>query len=330
MTGPALPGALETRALTPAERLRALEAQYAANAAVYRGDHPDLRRMQREIAALKAETGSAAGDSDTARLEELEEELARLRKRYSDDHPDVQRVRRAIAALNASERERPAQTVAARVPPATQTKPDNPAYVSLVAQIDAAKREASHLSSLRDDLRAKQRAYDARLLQIPEVEREYRELTRDYDNAQERYRDIRAKEMQAQVSLELEKDQKAERFSIGEPATLPETPIWPKRMRIALLGFVGSLVAGIGLAWLRDMLNPAIKGPLELARIATAPVLTPIPYIETARERAEAHLRGWLGIGLLVLLAATALLALDRLWKPLPRIAEDLMRRLPL
>ena len=54
-----------------------------------------------------------------------------------------------------------------------------------------------------------QRTYDSRLLQIPEIEREYRDLTRDYENAQTRYREVKAKQMQAEVSQELEKDRKA-------------------------------------------------------------------------------------------------------------------------
>ena len=69
----------------------------------------------------------------------------------------------------------------------------------------------------------KQRTYDARLLQIPDVEREYSELTRDYGNAQTRYREIKAKQMQAEGAVELEKDSKAERFSLGDSDSAPRT-----------------------------------------------------------------------------------------------------------
>ena len=91
---------------------------------------------------------------------------------------------------------------------------------------------SAQLAAQRDDLRAKQRTYDARLLQIPEVEREYSELTRDYSNAQTRYREIKAKQLQAEGAMELEKDSKAERFSLGEPADLPQKPFSPNRPAI--------------------------------------------------------------------------------------------------
>ena len=126
----------------------------------------------------------------------------------------------------------------------------------------------------------------ARLLQIPEIEREYRDLTRDYENAQTRYREVKAKQMQAEVAQELEKDRKAERFSLGEPANLPERPVSPNRLAHRadrprrLAGQRRSALPGCAI-----LLDPAVKGPLELARIARVPILTAIPYIETRRER---------------------------------------------
>ncbi|MFO1204687.1 MAG: Wzz/FepE/Etk N-terminal domain-containing protein [Burkholderiales bacterium] len=273
--------------LTPNERLRALQAQYATSSAAYGADHPDIRRMQREIAALKAEVGGSDADGNAAERKRLETELAALKERYSDDHPDVQKLKRSIAALNSSN-SLAAVRGSARSPAndLDQQRPDNPAYIALTSQLESTRRELAQLAALREDLRAKQRTYDSRLLQIPEIEREYRDLTRDYDNAQTRYREVRAKQMQAEVALELEKDRKAERFALSEPPLLPQRPASPNRLRVALIGLVASLGGGIGIAWLRDLLNPAVKGPLELARIARVPVLTAIPYIETRRERA--------------------------------------------
>ena len=267
---------------------------------MYGADHPDVRRLQREIAALKAETG-ASGKADTAdQLKKLEAELAALKERYGDDHPDVQRLKRSIAALKARKASpRRRRERATSDPVSTRcSPPDNPAYIVLATQLESAKRELTQLSALRDDLRAKQRTYDARLLQIPEVEREYSELTRDYGNAQTRYREIKAKQMQAEGAVELEKDSKAERFSLGEPANLPQKPFSPNRPAIALIGLVASLGSGLGLALLREAFDPSVKGPLELARIAPVPILTAIPYIETRREQVGKRRRTLMLIGL--------------------------------
>jgi polysaccharide biosynthesis transport protein len=330
---PSIPVAINAtgdRGLTPSERLRALQAQYATASAVYGADHPDLKRMQREIAALSAETGTPSKQADSADIKKLEADLAALRERYAEDHPDIQRIKRALAALKASAVTQAAAPVTAekRAVPDPIQRPDNPAYIALTAQIEGVKRELSQLVALRDDLRGQQRTYDARLLQIPEVEREYRDLTRDYDNAQTRYREVKAKQMQAEVSQELEKDSKAERFSLGEAAHLPERPISPNRPAIALIGLIGALGGGFGLAALRDALDASVKGPLELARIATVPILTAIPYLETKRERASKRRRTWVAVGLIALLAIALLLGVNFFVKPLSALFDSLTRRI--
>lgn len=253
-----LPAAAGTQLLlTPKERLRALEAEYAKSASVFGPDYPDMRRMRREIAALKEEVAAA-----------------------SDDGRSV------------------------------TSRPDNPAFVALTTQLENTKREVIHMTTVREELRAKQRTYDEWLAQMPEIEREYNDLTRDYDNAKARYRDVKAKQMDAEVAQELEKERKAERFSVGEPASLPINPTKPKRLQLAMIGLVGALGSGIGLAWLRDAIDPSVKGPLELARITRLPMLTPIPYIETRRERERLRRRNWILGWMLSLLWAVVLVGL--------------------
>src|SRR5215510_12076069 len=313
------------RVLTAEDRLRVLQAQYTSSAARYGADHPDIRRLQREIAALKAEIGvPTSTETNGAERQKLEAELAVLKERYSEDHPDVQRVRRSIAALKASkgtEAAPPKQAGRDSAVGATQ-RPDNPAYVALISQLESTKRELSQLSALREDLRAKQRDYDARLLQIPEIEREYRDLTRDYDNAQTRYREVKAKQMQAEVAVELEKDRKAERFTLSEQANLPERPISPDRPRIVLVGLVASLGAGLGLAWLRDLFNRSVTGPWALARIAPVPILTPIPYIETEGERRRNRRRAWIVGCIVVLIGLGFLVGIHLFLRALPDVWE--------
>lgn len=228
--------------LSPKDRLRVLEAEYAKQSTIYRHEFPDMRRLAREIAAVKEEIDASA-----------------------------------LSGGQAGGRQ-----------------PDNPAYVALTTQLANAKRELENLAVARKDLREQQSNYQAWLTQMPEIEREYKDLTRDYENAKTRYHDVKAKQMDAEVAQVLEKDRKAERFSVGEPATLPTEPTKPKRLQIMMIGLIGAVSAGIGLAWLRDMVDPAIKGPLALARIAQVPVLTPIPYIGTLRERAQARRRDWI------------------------------------
>jgi uncharacterized protein involved in exopolysaccharide biosynthesis len=331
-TTPSGTNTAQDRNLPPEDRLRALQAQYASISAVYGAEHPDVRRIQREIAALKAGTGASTAGDTAEQRKKLEAELAALRARYGDDHPDVQRLRRAIAALEAPEGKATTAPKAGDKRPGVDPtqRPDNPAYVLLATQLESTQRELAHLSAVRDDLRAKQRTYDARLLQIPEVEREYSELTRDYTNAQKRYSEIKTKQMQAEGAVELEKELKAERFSVGEPANLPQKPFSPNRPVIALGGLVASMGGGFFLALLREAFNPSVKGPLELARIAPVPILTAIPYIETRDDRVHKRRRASVALGLALLWAVAFLLGVHLFVKPLPELVSSILRKIPI
>jgi uncharacterized protein involved in exopolysaccharide biosynthesis len=284
---PVVPGASADRTSTPQERLRALQAQYASISSKYGPDHPDIRRLKREIAALEAQT-TAQGKGDQA----------------------------TAAAKEKSAATDPVEGA------------DNPAYVILAAQLESTKRELAQLAGQRDDLRAKQRTYDARLQQIPEVEREYSELTRDYSNAQARYKEIKAKQLQAEGAMELEKDSKAERFSLGEPANLPGKPFSPDRPAIVMVGIVASLGSGLGLAFLRELFDRSVKGPQELARIARVPILTAIPYIETEFERVGNRRRALLQAGGYAALVVLLLVGVHFFAKPLPQIVGSAMHKL--
>jgi polysaccharide biosynthesis transport protein len=281
--------------------------------------------------ATEAGVGNGAGAQREAtpeeRLRALQSQYASMSVLYTADHPDIRRTRQEIAALKAqiSASARTAEKVSE---PARA--PDNPAYVVLTTQLESTKRELAQLVASRDDLRAKQRTYDARLTQIPEVEREYSELTRDYGNAQARYREIKSKQMQAEGAFELEKDSKAERFSLGEPANLPQSPVRPNRFAIALGGMMASLCSGLGLAYLLETFDPSVKGPLELERIAPVSILTAIPYIETRSERVGTRRRTWTIIGLCAILGVATLYAVDSFVRPLPDLFHAAMSKIPI
>jgi hypothetical protein len=59
---------------------------------------------------------------------------------------------------------------------------------------------------------------------------------------------------------------------------MPTHPVSPKRVRIMLMGIVGSLAGGLGLLLLLDLLNQSVKSVDEV-RDAGLPVVAVIPKI---------------------------------------------------
>ena len=304
------------RVLEPGERLRALRNQYAGQSGVYAEPHPDLARMRREIDALEKSTGAARPAAvDAKALEEARNELGSLEERYAPDHPDVVQQRKRVAALE----ERGA---------AEPKKPDNPAYVTLAAQIESTRREADSLRERRVELEARLASLDGRLLQMPGVEQAYRELLRDHENALVKYKDIRAKEMEARVSLELEKERKGERFSLIDPPQFPERPHEPNRRKLLALAFLGAVGGGLGAAGLAESMDGSVRSARALGALLESPLLGVVPRARNDAERTRRRRLVLAAIAVFALLLVCAAAAVHFLVMPLDSLWYVLLRRL--
>lgn len=306
------------------ERLRALEARHASLSGIYSAEHPDLRRLRAEIGALREEVGQTDDSSETFKqLDKAQVELVALRERYSDQHPDVRRTQRRIEALEASLADE--EALQAQTP---ERKPENPAYISMQSQLDALNRDMESLEQKGDELRRKRALYEARLEQTPQVEREFLDLSRDHENTVLRYREIKAKLMEAQVAQELEKDSKAERFSLIDPPQYPEKPRSPNRPAILLVGLVLAIGGAVGYGGVLEGLDRTVKGAKDLGRTVSLPLLSVIPYIENDAERRRRRMFRML-VGLGVVIAAGILLVLIHyFWMPLEVFWYYMLRRL--
>ena len=297
------------------ERLKTLKAQFASLSGIYSTDHPDIVKMRREIEALQKATGGGADAQEQAKqLIRLRADLATMRDKYSDNHPDVIKLKKSIASLEAE------QSTAASAKIET-VKPENPAYITFQAQIAATLSELRSSRSKRAALQSKLASYEQRLEQTPQVEREYLDLTRDHEASLARYREIRAKQMQADIGEELEKDRKAERFSLIDPPQLPEKPSSPNRPAIVLLGLVVSLGGGVGSVAVLENLDDSVRGSNALSRLLQVPVLAVIPYMENdakiQRKRKIVLVilaSAITALGLAILLVHLLFVPLDVLW----------------
>ena len=268
--------------LDPATRLQALRTQYLGLLARYSSEHPDVIRMKREIEGLEQETGGVDSSAEQLKqIEALRGELATLRKKYAAQHPDVVKLERQIKALESSVSSPPKTSSLAS---AAADNPDNPAYIQLAAQIEAADTEIRSLQEKKQLLEGKLADYEQRLVETPQVEREYRTLARDLQNAIDEYQNVHVKQISAQIAQQLEQDSKGERFVIVEPPILPEEPVSPNRPAILFLSFVLALGCGIGYAAVAESLDDAVHGGKSLALAVGAAPLAVIPYLETDTE----------------------------------------------
>ena len=312
------------RILGPDDRLKTLEAQYASQSGVYASDYPDIVKMRKEIAALKKVTGGGNdGDEQAKQLTKMRAELTVMREKYSDDYPDVVKLKKSIAALEKSQKLAAASDVAPVI-----KKPENPAYITLQSQLESTKAQLKSLRANREQLKAQMTSYETDIAQTPQVERDYLDLNRDHENSLKSYQEIKAKQLEAKVSQEMEKDSKGERFSLIDPADLPEKPHSPNRPAILFLGMILSLGGGLGYAGILESMDSSVKNGRALAGLLSAPLLSVIPYMQNvADRRRKSRLKASLVVMVLAAIIV-ALLLINWLVMPLDVLWYSLLRKL--
>ncbi len=312
------------RILGSSDRLKVLQSEYVAAVGRYHANHPDVLRLKREIDALKRD---ARGDSPGGGPSELHIQLVKLRadlatakERYAPDHPDVRKLSRELKRLEDASREGRTRAVTSGAI-SSYANADNPAYVEVRAQLDAAEAEIRAARERKVELQLKMEEYEQRLVQSPQVEREYRELMRDYEAVHAKYQEISHKQMEAKLSENLETARKGERLTLIDPPLLPEKPTSPNRPVIALLGTVLSFAAGLGSTFVADTLDTRIHSSRDVARLLGVMPLSAIPLMETEQDRLQGRdrRRMWWALAVvallvLILLVHFFIIPLDVLW----------------
>ena len=166
-------------------------------------------------------------------------------------------------------------------------QPDNPLYITIQSQLEGVKSEIKSLREQRNQVLEKISEIEKSLYNAPQVEREYLILQRDYANAVSRYQETKAKQMQADVAKQLESESKGEKFTLIDPAALPEKPVSPNRPAIIFLGFILALGSGLGFAVVADAISGAVRGARSIQRSLGVLPLAVIPYEMNLADKAK-------------------------------------------
>jgi succinoglycan biosynthesis transport protein ExoP len=317
------------RIVSSADRLKMARSQLDSARAMYAPDHPDVVRLQREVDGLTKGVAAAGGPKSTApstelndlrrRLEAARAKLGDARERYSAEHPDRIRLERQVADLEAQLAAEPAATPSAGAEPSNSSpiEADNPAFVQIQAQLSATRNDIAALTAETAKLHSQAETYQRNISLSPQVEKQYRELTRDYDNARLKYAEIRSKQVEAKTAQNLEADRKGERFTLIDPPLPPEEPISPNRLLIFIAGFVLSIGLVAGLLWYLETMDSTVRGRKDLLDLTGIAPLALVPHIGTLGEARAARRRMWLTTGTSVATLCVAVVLIHLFYRPL-------------
>jgi polysaccharide chain length determinant protein (PEP-CTERM system associated) len=244
--------------------------------------------LAQQVAAWKAGQSATNPQTLEQQLSVLQTQLIQLQGRYTDDHPDVIKTKSDIAKVQARLDEvNKKMNDAPAAGATTGASSDEPPEVKqLRLQVHNYKQVIDQSTAEQKRLQAQINVYQARTSMSPAIEEQYRELTRDYDNAQTFYRDLLAKKSSAEVANNMENEQQGEQMEILTPAQLPEAPAFPNRPILAAGGLGAGLALGLVVAMWLEFSDRCIRTEKDIAVAMELPMLISVPWLGADEEAA--------------------------------------------
>jgi len=315
----AFSGKLPTQLDSNLAQLRTLETQLAAATSAISRTQTDKLLIENQISVLKDRLQTIANTpaspletaAKNARISQLEGDilasearLSILRRQLKDTHPGVQSEVARLEGLQQSkqrmldEDDKKAAAAPQKKAPVAQTREQSDLEGEIQryqALAEAKNKEIEQLAQEQSRITRQQDAYKDRIEAIPGSEREYMQLTRDYDLKKQLYDELSVKSSASSMATELENKAQGELLEVLEQASLPQTPTDPKRWVWISVGSLLGLVAGLCLAGIREMKDTSLKNLKDVKAYTGLPVLGSVPLVQSDFEVQRRRRMAWLG-----------------------------------
>lgn len=225
-----------------------------------------------------------------ARLAELQSERDRLLLTYTAQYPDVVRVQHQIRDLEEDLRKetvRDQNRVASQAGAINASTEYNPLYAELRSKLADAQRRTAATNSRITTLQSMLNDELTRSSAIASSESALAELTRDYEVNRDLYQDLLKRRENARVSMNLDAERRGLSFRIQEPAALPLRPAGVRLLYVAIGGLLLAALVPIVVLFGLIKLDPRVRTPLQIEKLAALPVLGSIPRYPTRAARAH-------------------------------------------
>jgi len=239
-----------------------------------------ISEIENNITGLKSRNGAALSSSGGGMIDTgsySETALATARARYSDTHPDV---------IQAEERVRQLQAMAAAAG-------DNGVGDAVRDQISANNATIAQLNQQKDATLARANAAMAGSARAPAIMEEAMQLESRASTLRDQYRAVASDLLKAQNSSRMAGEQRAERLSLVDAPTLPDTPTSPNRPLLIIGGLAAGLALGLFLALAAEFIFRPVRSPNQIEGLGL-PVLGLVPILEYAPKSGPArYLKFW-------------------------------------
>lgn len=255
------------------------------------GEEPFMFGFDGDANPQAAQGAGSRGDL-SSRIQELERRQEELLLRYTEKHPEVIAVRSTIDDLKKQQeaelaRVRSGQRATGSL---ANSLKSNPVYQGIRVELN---RTEVQIAELRRDLgqREVRLAELQRLVNsVPEVEAELARLNRDYEVTRTQYQELVQRLETAKLSEDAQRTGVVS-FQVIDPPTALLEPVAPNRALLLLGVFMLSVGAGVGTAYLVNLIRPVFYDERTLTDTLGLPVLGAVSHVwgeqTKVRERTQ-------------------------------------------
>ncbi len=242
--------------------------------------------LNQQLAAWRATQEGHNPQTQEQHLVVLQNQLAELKSKYTDDYPDVIRLKSDIEVLKKQVAETNGDTNPAAADKTSLTPVEPPEIQLLRNQVHQSEETIKERTAEQAQIQQRIKLYQSRIEASPEIEQEYKQLTRDYQSALEFHGELLKKRDQSAMAADLERRQEGEQFQVLDPANLPDSPSFPKKLNFGLGGLAAGLALGCGITMLLEMRDTSIKNERDIEVLCNVPVIATVPLFHPS-ERNE-------------------------------------------
>ena len=284
--------------------LMGLESQLDSNTQVLNRAQQDKSYAEmlisQQLAAWKSAMASPNYPPLRRELIQLQDKLVTLQSLYTEDHPDVVKTEHEIAKLKAKLQDIHADATSANGDSAIEEQPvklEPPEILRLREQVHRNDEAIERATAQQKRLQERIDSYQDRLTVSPEVEEEYKQLTRDNTTAHDLYTNLLTNKNSALIQTEMERNQEGEQLKLLDPASLPNSPSFPVRWVFAAYGLGAGLCIGLCFAVWLELRDKAIRDEGDVLAALELPMLVFLPWSKDDDDTKEmAMSRGPLGL----------------------------------
>ncbi|MCA9189516.1 MAG: hypothetical protein KDA99_28025, partial [Planctomycetales bacterium] len=232
--------------------------------------------LPKNVVTSTTRSSNSLRDGMRQQLYDLEIREQELLARMNPQHPAVQQVRQQRGEIERILDRQPEER------PETTDAP-NPIRQDLMGDFLREQANYKALQKQQEAVHGQYAALQERIRLLNGQELEVRELQREVDTLETKYRTHVEKLEQARLDKEMQEEQISS-INLQQPATYVEKPVSPNKQLVLMGSILLGGLLGIALAVVRDQTDQTVRGREQLERSLSLPVVASFPPIERRRR----------------------------------------------